>query len=147
MFWSGEFFERKTTAGRQFLNEEIRRQQNVLNGLAIKDKQTLHYHLNMLRFCNNLSLYICLNKPGVQKENEHPFFRNGIPHSFPFANHQPIYAQWIGLETVSLSAFPLKKELQVQLEFKKVKKQDIQLNGILNAYTNAPLLKRSVLFM
>lgn len=147
LHYAAFFLHETASAGRQFLNEEIRRQQNLLNGLAIKDKQTLHYHLNMLRFCDNLSLYICLNKPGVQKENEHPFFRNGIPHSFPFANHQPIHAQWIGQETVSLSAFPLKKELQVQLEFKEVKKEDIQLNGILNAYTNAPLSKRSVLFM
>lgn len=135
-------------SGRQFLIEEIKRQQHLLEELGIKgNNEILKYHLNILRFSDNLSLYICLNEPGVKKLNEHPFFRNGFPQAFPFANNNPIYAQWTDQETVSLSVSPLEKELQVHLGLKEVKKEDIMQKGILNAYTDTPYSLRTVKFI
>lgn len=139
------FFQNDVTStGRQYLMEEKKRQQYLLNVLGIEDKENiLRYHLNMLRFCDNLSLFICLNQPGV---NEHPFFRDGIPQTFPFSNNKQIHTQWMNPSTVALSIFPLENELQVQIRLKEVEKEDIKLNGLRNAYTNTPYSKRTVKF-
>ncbi|WP_237389668.1 DUF3891 family protein [Bacillus sp. USDA818B3_A] len=143
------FFKNETDPiGKAFMKKEIKRQQCLLNELGIQGKknkeEVLMYHLDMLRFCDNLSLFISLNKPG---ENAHPFFRNGFPQLFPFANNQPIHAQWTNQETVSLSISPLKKELLVHLIFKEVKKSDIRLNGLVQSYIQSPSSIRTVTFI
>jgi len=143
------FFDKEPNPiGQQFFKQEIKRKHYLLKELAIDEKdKNLKYHLNILRFCDNLSLYICLNKPGVKKLDEHPFFRNGFPQLFPFANNQPIHAQWTNQVTVSLSLSPLKKELQVQLVLKEVKKEDIKVKGLVKAYTDTPSSIRTVTFI
>lgn len=128
--------------GKKFVEEEITRRLHLLKLCGIlgkmgKEKQLL-YHLSILKFCDNLSLYICLNDPGAKKENEHHWYQNGISPSFSFANHKPIQVQWADQETVSLSLSPLKKEVQVQLLYKEVKKEEIKANGLLSAYTKTP---------
>ncbi|MEH7120583.1 DUF3891 family protein [Neobacillus vireti] len=146
------FFEKESNPiGQQFLKEEIKRQQILLKELNILgekvEEDNLKFHLNMLMFCDNLSLYICLNKPGVHKLEEHLFFRNGFSQMFSFANNQRIHAHWINQETVSLSVFPMKRQLQVQLEFKEVKKEDIKGNGLEKAYNDTPSSIRTVTFI
>jgi hypothetical protein len=138
-------------SGRQFLMDEIKRQQHLLKELGIGGKKDdtekiFIYHLNILKFCDNLSLYICLNQPGEKKVNEHPFYRNGFPQAFPFANGNPIHGHWTDQENVSLSVFPLEKELQFLLQLKDVKKEDILENGILKAYKDTPNSIRKVRF-
>ena len=89
------------------------KQCGILGNMA-KEKLFLH-HLSILKWCDNLSLYICLNEPGAKKENEYSFFRNGISPTFSFTNDKPIQVHWADLETLSLSMSPLEKEVQVQL--------------------------------
>lgn len=137
-------------AAKQFVTNERNRLHQLIKELGIKGNKNkenlLMSHLKILKFCDNLSLYICLNEPGIEKEKEHPFFRNGFPESFPFANNQPIHAHWKDHETVTLSVSPLSKELVVNLPFKEVKKREIMLNGILKAYTDTPVNIRKVKF-
>ena len=99
-----------------------------------KNEINLQYHLDMLKFCDNLSLYICLNEPGIEKVNEHPFFQNGFPQIFPFAENQPIISQWLSKDTISLSVSPLKHELKIDLPFKDVKKTEIKEHGLISAF-------------
>lgn len=136
--------------GTKFVEEEITRRLHLLKLCGIlgkmgKEKQVL-YHLSILKFCDNLSLYICLNEPGAKKEKEHHFFQNGISPSFSFADNKPIQVQWADQETVSLSVSPMEKEVQVQLRFKEVKKEDIMANGLLSAFTKTPYSHTSMTF-
>lgn len=135
--------------GTDFVENEITRQLHLLKNCGIlgnmgMEKQ-LQYHLSILKFCDNLSLYICLNEPGAIKEKVHPFYKDGIPPTFPFANQKPIQVTWTDQETISLSVSPLVKELQLELLFKEIKKEDIKLNGLLSAYTNTPYSQTHVM--
>ncbi|WP_042454155.1 DUF3891 family protein [Neobacillus dielmonensis] len=125
-------------SAKQFVAVERNRLQNLFKVLGIKGNRELEnlfmYHLKILKFCDNLSLYVCLNEPGVKKANEHSFFRYGFPETFSFANNQPIQAYWTGRENVSLSVSPFSQVIQVNLPYKEVKKEDIMLNGIMKAY-------------
>ncbi|MCM3569268.1 DUF3891 family protein [Neobacillus mesonae] len=138
-------------AAKQFVTDERNRLRRIFYELGIQGDMKMESlvmdHLKILKFCDNLSLYICLNEAGVEKENEHPFYRNGFPEAFPFANNQLIHAYWLGQETVSLSFSPLYKEIQVFLPFKEVKKEVIRSNCISKAYTDTPELKRRVKFI
>lgn len=133
--------------GKDFWVAEKHRQQKLLKELGIANDKTLSFHLNLLKFCDNLSLYICLNDPGTPKDQEHYFYRNGFPQKFAFADKKPIHAKWLDQETVSLSTFPFKKELRVILPYKAVEKKQIKEIGLAAAYRNCPILYREVTFL
>lgn len=140
-----------STIGKDFWNEENQRQQKLLKELGIKkdelEIEQLDFHLNILKFCDNLSLYICLNEPGISKTDEHYFYRNGLPQKFAFANNKPINAQWIDQETVSLSISPFKTNLKVSLPYKAIKKEKICGQGLIAAYQESSVLLRKVTFI
>lgn len=130
---------------RDFMSYEKHRQEYLFSELKIKGSD-YRYHLEILKLCDNLSLYICLNEPGAAKANEHPFFRNGFPQLFPFANNKPIHAVWETEKTVSLSVSPLGTELEVSLPFKAVTKENIRNDGLIKAYKKASVETRKVTF-
>jgi hypothetical protein len=138
-------------AAKQFVADERMRLQYLFKALGINGKREIEdlfmYHLKILKFCDNLSLYICLNEPGIKKENEHPYFRHGFPEEFPFANNKRIHANWANQETVVLTVSPLCKELQVFLSYKEVKKEEIMRKGLVKAYTDTPTSIRIVKFI
>lgn len=137
--------------GTKFVEEEITRQSRLLKLCGIvedmEQEKKLQYHLCLLKFCDNLSLFFCLNEPGAKKENHHPFYRDGISPAFSFANNKPIQVQWVDQETVSLSVSPLEKEVNVQIKLKEVKKEEIKANGLIAAYAKTPYSYRSVTFI
>lgn len=144
----GSFLEDATsTIGKNFWNQEQQRQHGLLKELGIQKDETLSFHLNLLKFCDNLSLYICLNDPGTPKAQEHFFYRDGFPQKFPFASNQPIHAEWLDHQTVSLSVSPFKKKLHVTLPYKAVNKELIKENGLVAAYHHSPDLWREVTFI
>ncbi|WNF24703.1 DUF3891 family protein [Mesobacillus jeotgali] len=133
--------------GKNFWSAEKQRQQKLLKELEIEDDNILSFHLNLLKFCDNLSLYICLNEPGTPKEQEHYFYKKGFPQKFSFMNDQTIHAEWLDQETVSLSHSPFSKKLQVIFLFKAVEKQLINEIGLAPAYLDSPVEYREVTFL
>ncbi|ESU33328.1 hypothetical protein G3A_06965 [Bacillus sp. 17376] len=133
--------------GKNFWIAEKQRQQKLLEELGIEKDQMLSFHLNLLKFCDNLSLYICLNDPGTPKSQEHYFYRNGFPQRFSFANNEHIHAEWLDQETVSLSLSPFKKNLHVRLPYKAVNKKLIKEIGLAAAYYESPVCWRDVTFV
>ncbi len=136
-----------STIGKDFWNQEKQRQQFLLNKLGIEKDKLLSFHLNLLKFCDNLSLYICLNEPGTAKTEEHYFYRNGFPQKFSFANNEPIIPEWLDKHTVSLSISPFNDKLHVSLPFKAVKKDSIKANGLIAAYQESYIMTREVTFI
>lgn len=134
-----------------FWNAEKIRQEQLYRELDFEEsgnkEKNLFYHLDILKFCDNLSLYICLNEPKVQKSNEHPFYRNGFPQTFPFANSKRIFASWTDVDVVSLSISPLKGSMEVSLPIKIVKKEKIIKSGLSQAYTDTPFEIRRVTYV
>lgn len=136
-------------AVQKFWEIEQQRQNRLYNELGItghvERKETLMYHLDLLKFSDFLSLYICLHEPG-NNNKMHPFFKNGFPQLFLFATDEPIIASWENEELVSLSFSPLKSELDVKLPYKEVMKDQIEKDGLLHAFKNTPVTIRKVTF-
>ncbi|MEH7248989.1 DUF3891 family protein [Neobacillus niacini] len=134
-------------AVREFWEEEKQRQKQLKMDLQIVEKteETLMYHLDLLKFCDYLSLYICLNEPG-DNNRIHPFFRNGFPQLFAFVTDKPIVAHWFNTETVSLSFSPFEQKFEVNLPYKEVFKDKIEEHGILQAYKDTPNSFRKITF-
>lgn len=136
------FFEGYTNGrGEDFLTQERERQEKFRQQLTINNESLL-FHYRLLQFCDNLSLYLCMNEPGVDKQNEFVWFRRGFAQKFPYNNQRKIIAHWLDKETVSLTDFPFKNEITVTLNYKKVKKSNV-LN-LQQEYEQKPLEQRVV---
>ncbi|WP_240375537.1 DUF3891 family protein [Bacillus piscicola] len=118
------FFTSSTTAeGKQFLAEESKRQQQMKQELD--DMSQAATHLDILQFCDDLSLYACMNVPGVQKEEEVSWFRNGFQYQFDFLENEFIYPQFVSDKNIMLTPFPLTETLTVHIHGTRVSKKDV----------------------
>lgn len=133
----------------EFWNGEKQRQDRLSRELGFEGdedkKKTMMYHLDLLKFSDFISLFICLHEPG-DNDYTHPFFKNGFPQLFLFATDKPIIAQWEDEKTVALSFSPLKSETEVELPYKEVLKVQIERVGILQAYNETSISIRKITF-
>jgi hypothetical protein len=51
-------------AEERFADAEIRRQEKLRVGMSEEELENLEYNLRLLRLCDGLSLFVCLNEPG-----------------------------------------------------------------------------------
>src|SRR5699024_4679174 len=61
-----------------YMAHEKKRTKRTLTDLAI-DQATFDDNVALLHFAYDISLYVCLNEPGVSQSNVHFFFKDGIP--------------------------------------------------------------------
>ncbi|UQD52201.1 DUF3891 domain-containing protein [Bacillus methanolicus] len=132
-----------------FLNSEYERQNRLINDLHLTDssaQEMIKFHLQVLRFCDDLSLYICMYEPMIQR-SETEWFAEGFSQRFPFFNYEKITPEWVEKEKVILSHFPFSTEIQVTVPLKEVNKADIENVGLSKAYKQAPKKERVVQFV
>lgn len=135
-------------AGRAFLAAEAQRQQQLKQELHLTtaaQQADLAFHLQVVKFTDNLSLYVCLNEPGASKAQEYPWFRQGIPVSnqFAFAHQQPVQATWAGTDQVRLHPSPFKDPFSVTLRFRELLKSQLSAVGLRHSFQEAPLQERT----
>lgn len=90
----------------QFILEEKRRQEKLRAKFPDENIDLAHQQLKMW---DNFSLYVCLNKPGISKEEEHPWFKKGIRAVDASGNPITVEARWLDKNTVTFSPFPFIK--------------------------------------
>ncbi|WP_051302340.1 DUF3891 family protein [Salibacterium aidingense] len=118
------FFASSTTEeGQNFFRLEKERQQKLREELGYPAQE--EDHLKLLQFCDDVSLYACMNTPGVSKDEEIEWFQNGFRHSFAFLNNETIQARFKTKESIQLHPFPLQTELKCAVHGVKVEKKDI----------------------
>jgi Protein of unknown function (DUF3891) len=129
----------------RFLEEENLRQKALRKQLPALDEDLLQEHFTLLQFSDDFSLFMCLNRPGVAKEEEHPWFRNGFKHTEPF-NHteDPLEGKWTGPHAIGISGAPFKQPFTVELHYKEVSKASILQEGITKAYASADISTHSI---
>ena len=69
------FFEgtrRRSVSGRRSW-----RQERLKAGMKSEERDGLNRDLRLLKFCDHLSLFVCLNEPG---QNRFPWFREGLDY-------------------------------------------------------------------
>lgn len=50
----------------------------ILKTLTKEQYAMFDKHYRLLKFCDELSLYVCMNKPGVKKKDEIDLFKDGF---------------------------------------------------------------------
>ncbi|KGX86952.1 DUF3891 family protein [Pontibacillus marinus] len=130
-----------------FISDEEARQKKLKNELGemIGDEQ-LNFHFDLLQFCDDLSLYCCMNEPGVTKEEELSWFRDGFPQRFNFAP-DGIVAYWDGKNAVALEPFPFQSTFQVDIPFRELRPEQIEEVGFPQAWKESVLHNRTIKFV
>lgn len=132
----------------RFVERELDRQHRIKQMMDF-DKKAFQFHYHLLSFCDNLSLYACLNEPGATKEEEHYFFKKGlpVPSTFSFFTGDPLSIRWMDTQTILLSELPFDKPVVMEIRQKVVSKEQMAEDGILLAYENAPVERIKVQLM
>ncbi|WP_018922304.1 DUF3891 family protein [Salsuginibacillus kocurii] len=103
------FFKKPETKEQtEFVHGEQERQRKLR---ALTDTKKEEDHLKLLQFCDDLSLFICMNRPGVPKDEEVAWFRSGFRQTFSLLGHKTIHASWSGRHTVRVHPFPFEKPI------------------------------------
>lgn len=116
---------------RAFYQSELERQERLLQELGYPDEQMASRHFRLLQLCDDLSLYVCMNREGASKAEEHPWFRNGFKS---LIDGQRYMAEWSGSNKIRLTPFPFESEWSVTMRSKHVSKRRILEVGINRAY-------------
>lgn len=104
------FFEGDTEpAAVRFREEELARQERLKAGMKPEERVGLERDLQVLRFCDNLSLFICLNEPG---QNTFPWFRNGLVYL-----GQKLLPVWEGTRQLRLTPNPFRRPFTVTMPY------------------------------
>lgn len=140
------YIKDSSTAGKSFIEHEDDRQLVIKQQLPDQylNEKELKYHLDLLQFHDNLSLYMCLNTPGISKENEHVWYKNGFVQTFPYLNNQVIHPQWVSSQKIVLDPFPYETTFEVFVPLKHVRKEAVREMGIAEAYKQASFQERHV---
>jgi hypothetical protein len=133
-----------------FIEQERVRQNRLKELLQIhtaEKEALLNYHFHLLQFFDDLSLYLCLNQPGVSKEEEYFFFRNGFKNTdfFALTGAKKIDATWKSQDKIQVSPFPLKTEVEALIPYREISKKEIERLGLKKAYNHAPIQKYKVI--
>ncbi len=117
-----------------YLNHERNRIKRILKQYPHIKSEVFWQHLALLKFADNISLYVCLNEPGTSPDNQHYFFKNGIPISIQTIKSNLIDAKWISKDTIVLTGLPQVPSFSVSLKQKRLPKQDIFKKGLVDLY-------------
>ncbi len=93
----------------EFLSKEQIRRQRMRKYLSLEEKQYLIDNFRLLRFCDDLSLALCLNEPGHQT---HPWYQNGIQY-----NGINYHWVWERVDRLRLSPNLFKSSFPVQIPY------------------------------
>ncbi|WP_046228396.1 DUF3891 family protein [Paenibacillus dauci] len=130
-----------------FLQEEKERQERIREQLSPADDE-LAYHRSVLELCDDLSLYACLNEPGVNKSEEQDWWKDGfaVGKKLDVTDHQTIMPEWTEPGMIKLSPFPFREPFEVQLIYREVSKEKIQQSGLAEAYEAAEEQQLTITF-
>ncbi|MBB3126040.1 hypothetical protein FHS19_000694 [Paenibacillus rhizosphaerae] len=128
----------------RFYKEELLRQERIQSQLIGLDDSRVERHFNLLKLCDSLSLYVCLNEAGASKEEEHPWYREGIETEI--AGLKPLQARWVDEGVVAVSPPLFRSEFTGSITLKQVSRQAIAEKGLGAAYDMAPEITQDVIF-
>ncbi|WP_176707724.1 MULTISPECIES: DUF3891 family protein [Bacillales] len=127
-----------------FVEKEFARQSAIIERLQL-DVKLLQQHAKSLLLCDELSLFVCMEKPGTPRRN-YEWFSNGFPYWFDRTGNTSLIAEWKDESTIELYPFPFSRPVETSLSFKEVSKTDIAKYGVAEAYTRAKLQENRLVF-
>ncbi|MBH0230214.1 DUF3891 family protein [Halobacillus yeomjeoni] len=119
---------------RQFIKEEKERQETLFAQMETDVPMDIYQlHFKRLQFCDDLSLYVCMQEPGITKSEEVPWFKDGFRQSFDFSP-EGMMAHWKDENHVTVDPFPFQSAFDVLIPYRLVQKDLINDVGIERAY-------------
>jgi hypothetical protein len=97
-----------------FRERETQRQREIKDAMTGEELGNLEHNFHLLRLCDNLSLFVCLNEPG---RKDHPWYRNGF--RFEGAKFEPI---WEDSSTLRLDPNPFSHSFDLAIPYTRVEK-------------------------
>lgn len=122
---------RSEGAAVNFVAEEILRQREII---AAYPKANFQEHFAMLRFADNLSLFLCLNEPKVKRENVHFFFKKGIAVPEELQKDLPEFIEFDWQDQLHLKGFKQSHKFKVSLPYREIKKSALTEKSLVKAY-------------
>jgi hypothetical protein len=109
-------------AEERFADAESRRQEKLRAGMSEEELENLEYNLRLLRLCDGLSLFVCLNEPGG---DDYP---PPYPEGFEFHGErfQPI---WEDRGTLRLDPNPFSGAFDLSIPYTSVGRDRRPLGG------------------
>ncbi|MEQ6378176.1 DUF3891 family protein [Bacillaceae bacterium S4-13-56] len=141
------FFNRDSNdpAIKGFLQSEKIRRIRLSQMLSIDcDSKYVKEHLDILQFCDDLSLFICMTDLTSNVKENVPWFANGFKQSFPFTQ-QKIRADWIAENEIALSPSPFKGNVTIEVPYKEVSKITIEKLGLKKAWAGTDTQTLSII--
>ena len=102
-----------------FAESEAGRRRRIEANLSDEEMESLDYDFRLLQLCDDLSLFVCLNEPGV---NDHPWYRDGF--GFMGTRLAPV---WEDERTLRLEPNPFSEPFAVRIPFQIVGRDRRQL--------------------
>ncbi|MCM3782730.1 DUF3891 family protein [Neobacillus mesonae] len=133
----------KDEYSKTFCAEEEARQNRLRKDAAPREDEVIDQHYRLLQFSDDLSLYVCMNEPGVSKEEEHPWFKNGLSQ---IRDAAALQAEWLDNKTIQVTPSPFAGPFKAELAYKKIPKQLIQEKGLKPAYDQISITKQPIQF-
>jgi len=132
-----------------FYKHELERQKRILKTLTKEQFAMFDKHYKLLKFCDELSLYVCMNKPGVEKTDEIDLFKGGFEGTemFNSKEEKPIQAEWVDEETIRITPFPFQTEFHTYVKYKTINKREIEGKGIAKADRESEMEKQTIRFI
>ncbi|EZH67567.1 hypothetical protein DH09_06450 [Bacillaceae bacterium JMAK1] len=121
----------------QFKQQEEKRRRELR--LSLDNEGDLRYDLSVLRLLDEIALYVALNEPSVNKEDEWPWFKQGFSQTFSFLGDQTIEANWKDRQSVTLHPFPFCTTVTVPHNYRTVKKTNDSPDDFLKAFQTSSL--------
>ncbi|MBD2847719.1 DUF3891 family protein [Paenibacillus sp. IB182496] len=128
-----------------FLAHEELRRERIRAALGELDERSVAHHFRLLQLCDELSLYICFNRPGASKQEEHPWYQGGF--GTQMEDGVTFRAAWIDEERIALAPFPFAGRADVTVRQKHIDKSELRRGGLAQAFRSAPWSKRRFAFV
>lgn len=96
----------------RFVEREQARQGRLITAMGEEERSRLRESLALLKLCDDLSLFLCLNEPG---QNEHPWYCNGFHYGTEHL--QPV---WEGRKALRIIPCPFRHSFEVTIPYQVV---------------------------
>ena len=98
----------------RFRESETARQRRIESAMNKGELTNLEHNFRLLQFCDDLSLFVCLNEPG---RNYHPWYKDGF--SFEGAKYSPV---WEDHSTLRLDPTPFSEPFNLAVPYTLIEK-------------------------
>ncbi|WP_188646423.1 DUF3891 family protein [Marinithermofilum abyssi] len=112
LHYASFFQEEHVAKAEPFLKREKERRERLLHSISEADRKRLPENLRLLKVCDDLSLFVCLNEPG---ENTHPWFQKGIRWG-----NQWLKPVWEGAERLRFEPNPFDQAFDIRVPYQVI---------------------------